>query len=241
MGRNLDWILAIFFLLLAVGSSAFQVVAAFARDPASRIDHPATTLHAVPTLEDWVVQPNGRVKGKIRNHPEIEDGSVVSTSPITDPEDAVGKNVVSVQTFSGSQYLLLDPSPEMEEVMTSENYFAMPTESMQLGQGEELSETKKLMQQVKDAGVAGVMSYALWELGFWTVSVPVCVAAYRQVSGHWPDFSNQDDLKQLGAEAFAFVNVARFAVPLRIGLALSTTPWIQKNIVDRFSNQKFNQ
>ena len=36
------------------------------------------------------------------------------------------------------------------------------------------------------------------------------------------------------AEAFAFVNFARFAVPLRIGLALSTTPWIQTNILDRF-------
>jgi hypothetical protein len=41
-------------------------------------------------------------------------------------------------------------------------------------------------------------------------------------------------LEQLGAEAFAFVNFARFAVPLRIGLALGTTPWIQNNVVDRF-------
>jgi len=41
-------------------------------------------------------------------------------------------------------------------------------------------------------------------------------------------------MQKLGAEAFAFVNFARFAVPLRIGLALSTTPWIQKNILDRF-------
>jgi hypothetical protein len=54
---------------------------------------------------------------------------------------------------------------------------------------------------------------------------------------HWPDFSDADDVKKLGAEAFAFVNVARFAVPLRIGLALSTTPWIQKNIIERFSKQ----
>jgi hypothetical protein len=30
------------------------------------------------------------------------------------------------------------------------------------------------------------------------------------------------------------VNFARFAVPLRIGLALGTTPWVQENIVDRF-------
>ena len=51
---------------------------------------------------------------------------------------------------------------------------------------------------------------------------------------HWPDFNDKDDLSKLGAEAFAFVNFARFAVPLRIGLALGTTPWIQNNIVDVF-------
>ena len=27
---------------------------------------------------------------------------------------------------------------------------------------------------------------------------------------------------------------ARFAVPLRVGLALSTTPWVDENIVSRF-------
>jgi hypothetical protein len=103
-----------------------------------------------------------------------------------------------------------------------------------LPEQEELSETKKLMKQVKDAGTAGVISYALWEFGFWALSVPVVFFGYREVTGHWPDISNQEDVGKLGAEAFAFVNFARFAVPLRIGLALSTTPWIQGNIVDRF-------
>ena len=42
-----------------------------------------------------------------------------------------------------------------------------------------------------------------------------------------------DDMAKLGAEAFAFVNVARFAVPLRIGLALSTTPWVRDNVVQK--------
>jgi len=45
-------------------------------------------------------------------------------------------------------------------------------------------------------------------------------------------------MKKLGAEAFAFVNVARFAVPLRIGLALGTTPWVQANIVDKFGKNE---
>jgi len=98
----------------------------------------------------------------------------------------------------------------------------------------ELSETEKLLKKVKEAGTAGVVSYALWELAFWAFSVPVCVFGYREVTGHWPDFNNPEDLSKLGAEAFAFVNFARFAVPLRIGLALSTTPWIQENVIDKF-------
>lgn len=137
----------------------------------------------------------------------------------------------------------------------------------------EKSDEKTMLQQVKDAGVAGAISYAAWELAFWGISVPVCIFTYvevrrplldhfsrlpmssacpvagsptlaepsvhrSQVTGHLPDFSNQDDLAKLGAEAFAFVNLARFAVPLRIGLALSTTPWVQANVVDRFMNKQ---
>ena len=99
---------------------------------------------------------------------------------------------------------------------------------------EELTETQKLLKQVKEAGTAGVISYALWELAFWFISIPVCSFGFYKVAGHWPDFSNTEDLEKLGAEAFAFVNFARFAVPLRIGLALSTTPWINDNVVEKF-------
>lgn len=103
---------------------------------------------------------------------------------------------------------------------------------------DEPSEAKQLLQRIKDAGVAGAVSYAAWELAFWAASVPVCLVAYYQLTGHWPDFSDQDDMAKLGAEAFAFVNVARFAVPLRIGLALSTVPWVQANIIDRFASMR---
>lgn len=106
---------------------------------------------------------------------------------------------------------------------------------------EEMSETQKLMKQVKDAGVAGVISYALWELGFWMLSVPVVIFGYNAAVGHFPDLSDKDDLAKLGAEAFAFVNFARFAVPLRIGLALSTTSWIQSNVVDKYMKKNEEQ
>lgn len=106
---------------------------------------------------------------------------------------------------------------------------------------EEMTETQKLLQQVKDAGLAGVISYALWELGFWAVSVPVVIFGYYEVVGHFPDLSDKDDLARLGAEAFAFVNFARFAVPLRIGLALSTTPWIESNVVEKYLKKGDNK
>jgi hypothetical protein len=123
-------------------------------------------------------------------------------------------------------------TPLMKE---ASNYQAMMDPSLdECEPEEELSETKKLMKQVKEAGVAGIISYALWEFGFWALSVPVVFVGYREVTGHWPDIQNKDDVGKLGAEAFAFVNFARFAVPLRIGLALGTTPWIQDNVVDRF-------
>ena len=36
---------------------------------------------------------------------------------------------------------------------------------------EEMSEADKLMKQVKEAGTAGIISYALWEWAFWCLSV----------------------------------------------------------------------
>mmetsp|Transcript_20383 Transcript_20383/g.43695 ORF Transcript_20383/g.43695 Transcript_20383/m.43695 type:complete len:812 (+) Transcript_20383:141-2576(+) len=100
--------------------------------------------------------------------------------------------------------------------------------------GKFTKESKNLFQKVKDAGTAGAISYALWEAAFWGVSFPVCLVSYRQVTGHWPDVMNGEDVRKVGLQAFAFVNFARLAVPVRIGLALSTVPWVEKNIVNRF-------
>ena len=111
--------------------------------------------------------------------------------------------------------------------------FVTPTTTRTNEEEPETNSAKALLQQVKDAGVAGAVSYAGWELAFWAASVPVCLAAYYAVTSHVPDLSDADDRAKLGAEAFAFVNVARFAVPLRIGLALSTVPWVQRNIIDQ--------
>lgn len=131
---------------------------------------------------------------------------------------------------------MLEKTEELTEKITQITPKELPLET--INTDEDLSESKKLLQKIKESGTAGIISYALWELGFWALSVPVCVFAYYKLVGHFPDFSNKEDLAKLGGEAFAFVNFARFAVPLRIGLALSTTPWIQANVVDKWKKDE---
>lgn len=80
-----------------------------------------------------------------------------------------------------------DSSPKGEDTFATGNgdknedpdIDAMMSEESSDEQGEE----ENLMQQIKDSGTAGVISYAAWELAFWTVSVPVCVLGYQQVTG----------------------------------------------------------
>ena len=165
------------------------------------------------------VRPNSRVARPFRHA-----SSTTRTFMAMDTQQ-VEKAQVETTTMMESSALEI---PQQQQ----DNMIAMVEEE------KELSKTQKLMAQVKDAGTAGVLSYALWELAFWFLSVPVCVYGYKSVTGHWPDLSNAEDQAQLGAEAFAFVNFARFAVPLRIGLALSTTPWIQENLIDKFTKNK---
>merc|ERR1719199_2187417 len=95
-------------------------------------------------------------------------------------------------------------------------------------------EGEDLMEQIKCAGRAGIISYILWEWVFWIGAGGLAAITYYQATGGWPDLANPDDQAKVGASAFALVNVARFAVPLRIGLALGSTPWVDVNIVQPF-------
>jgi hypothetical protein len=177
--------------------------------------HATVAFIAAPQFHWTAVRPTRQVAHlKFPRVPFLQGAAEERTSTITD--DAVGTDSTTSVEFS----------PVNATVMT------MGQQSVK-----ELSETEKLLKQVKEAGLAGVISYALWELAFWAVSVPVVLFGYYEVTGHWPDLSDSSDVAKLSAEAFAFVNFARFAVPLRIGLALSTTSWIQANVVDRFTKK----
>ena len=46
---------------------------------------------------------------------------------------------------------------------------------------EDGEDKENMMQQVKDAGVAGIISYVFWEWAFWGVSIPVCIFGYYEV------------------------------------------------------------
>jgi serine/threonine protein kinase len=60
-------------------------------------------------LDEWEVMDDGTVVGTVSNHPAIEDGDVIATSPLTDPASAAALAVVT--TLSGSKYKLGIPSP----------------------------------------------------------------------------------------------------------------------------------
>lgn len=64
----------------------------------------------VPVLDNWKLLGNGRVVGRVKNHPSIPDGEVITTSPLAKPEAAGPRKTVA--TNSGSKYQL--GTPEMQ-------------------------------------------------------------------------------------------------------------------------------
>jgi Protein of unknown function (DUF2499) len=90
---------------------------------------------------------------------------------------------------------------------------------------------------VKKYGVAGTVAYVLTELAFWIVAFPVAATALYQSTGHWPDvFNDNTDRAAVLAFIFAGANIARLAVPLRLGAALALAPWVDENIISRNGN-----
>ena len=104
-------------------------------------------------------------------------------------------------------------------------------------QGQTMDERKALVQKIKDAGLAGIVSYGLVQLAFFGAAVPIGLFGYYQATGHWPDLSNAEDQGQVAAEVFAFLSLSRLLIPLRIALALGMAQGVQTKILDRFRNK----
>ena len=102
------------------------------------------------------------------------------------------------------------------------------------GEVMESFDAKKVMETIREAGVAGLVSYGVVQLGFFGLAIPAGLYGYYQLTGHWPDLSNAEDQAQLTGEALAFLGFSRLLIPLRIALALGLTQGVQTNIIDRF-------
>ena len=79
---------------------------------------------------------------------------------------------------------------------------------------------------IKRFGVAGTLSYVLTEVAFWAVALPGAWFGYHASTGEW--LSWDTDRAQLAALAATFVTGVRFAVPIRMGVALACVPAVQR-------------
>lgn len=73
----------------------------------------------IPTLDEWEVMKDGTVVGTVSGHPAIEDGDVIATSPLQNPEGAAALAIVT--TLSGSRYKLGIPSMKVADVSKQRN------------------------------------------------------------------------------------------------------------------------
>jgi len=67
----------------------------------------STTSLKVTTLDQWQLLDNGSVVGSVRGHPVLNDGDIITTSPLAAPASAKSSNTVT--TLTGSTYQLGNP------------------------------------------------------------------------------------------------------------------------------------
>ena len=83
------------------------------------------------------------------------------------------------------------PKPvELDEKKIS----AMDSVLVKLGMKEKdeceiVEEGENLMEQIKCAGRAGIVSYVIWEWIFWLTAIPIACFTYYSASGSWPGAS----------------------------------------------------
>ncbi|CAE7692197.1 unnamed protein product [Symbiodinium sp. CCMP2592] len=94
------------------------------------------------------------------------------------------------------------------------------------------------MDDVKKYGAAGTLSYVITELIFWAVAFPSECIVYLNTAGHWPDFSKPEESAAVFGLVFAASNIARLLLPIRFGAALAMAPWVDENIMQKFSKQE---
>ncbi|KAK1747659.1 serine/threonine-protein kinase [Skeletonema marinoi] len=82
------------------------------RKPVDSASAAAAASSSIPTLNEWIAikgstEGDVQISGKVTNHPTIDDGDAIVTSPLMDPSQAKERKIVS--TSSGSRYRLGTP------------------------------------------------------------------------------------------------------------------------------------
>ena len=208
----------------------------------------ALLLGALPLANGLTVAPAMRTLASARTTPRAAPPHLVIgrvrqfvgnrlLNPFKRDEDSVEAEMVAASMVAAEELELPPPvalDDDGKKKLSMSDKFLVGVGMKTEDECEIPEEGEDLMEQIKCAGRAGIISYILWEWAFWLGGGGLACFTYYKATGAWPDLSNPDEQAQIGASVFAFVNVARFAVPLRIGLALGTTPWVDDNIVKPF-------
>jgi len=64
----------------------------------------STSNAILPEISNWKVLPTGAIVGIVNNHPIIDDGDIITTSPLLEPDNSQANMIVTTKT--GSQYKL---------------------------------------------------------------------------------------------------------------------------------------
>lgn len=157
MVRKMLWSLPLFLVISIMSCDVSVVVDAFMTTSRTRCSSFSTHGRAI----EW--------SSKVSAVAEKASSAEVTTGKDSSSKETETKSTVAVNSNGD-----MNNDADIEAIMNDEK-----TEEGADGESDE----DNLMQQIKDSGVAGVISYAAWELAFWTVSVPVCVLGYKEVTG----------------------------------------------------------
>jgi hypothetical protein len=190
------------------------------------IDTPMVTID--PNTDDAILASNTLPTMSVFEESlnSSKETPVASTDMLTSPIIQPNENGVKKERKITNFYKVV----EVEDLLNGDDNFSPANAT--------------LSSKLKSAGTSGVISYALTELAFWTISIPIIIASYHSSTDEWLNISNENDRLKIVSLTAGFATVARLAVPVRFALAVAFTPFIEKNVLPKSiaftSKEKFN-
>lgn len=203
-----------------------------------------TKIESEIKRHDVITDPKVTVADELEGVPTLETDADINTDANSDAEgvllEEVNKKIETITTATATvtnEGSILD-SLEFGPV----NPLSVVSSSSHNNDGGESIS----MEKVKAAGVSGIISYVGTEVVFWAFSLPLVISAYHSSTGEWLSISNAVDRGHIFALSATFITAIRLAVPLRLGVAVALTPWVEEKITKRYlissdddDNQKF--